>query len=98
MFEKVSHDDLILAMFEKVCHGDNFFSVSYRQELWKSFLGPDFTTAMSLAWVWFVNRKRISRQINVYIAHLLHFHESINNKFANIRKTRFSSFLIMEFW
>ncbi len=29
MFEKVSYGGLILAMFEKVCHGDNLFSVSY---------------------------------------------------------------------
>ncbi len=42
MFEKVSHGDFILAMFKKVCHGDNLFSVSYRLELWKSFLVPDF--------------------------------------------------------
>ncbi len=49
MFEKVSHGDLILAMFEKVCHGDNLFSVSYRQEPRKSFVVPDFTTAMCLA-------------------------------------------------
>ncbi len=49
MFENVSHDHLILAMFEKVFHGDNLFSGSYRQELRKSFLVPDFTTAMSLA-------------------------------------------------
>ncbi len=62
-------------------------SVSYKQELWKSFLVPDFTTAMSLAWVWCINRKRISRRINLYTAHLPHFHESIN-KFANIRKNR----------
>ncbi len=41
--------DLILAMFKKVCHGGNFFSVSHTQELRKSFLVPDFTTAMSLA-------------------------------------------------
>ncbi len=75
-----------------------FFSVSYRQELRKSFLVPDFITAMSLAWVSYVNRKRISRRISLYVAHLLHFHESINNKFTNIRRTRFSSFLIMEFW
>ncbi len=47
MFEKVSHGDPILAMFENVCYGDNLFSVLYRQELWKSFLVPDFTTAMS---------------------------------------------------
>ncbi len=45
----MSHGDLILVMFEKVCHGDNLFSVSYRQELRKSFLVPDFTTKMSLA-------------------------------------------------
>ncbi len=32
MFEKVSHSDLILAMFEKVCLGDNLFSVSYRRQ------------------------------------------------------------------
>ncbi len=49
MFKKVSHGELILAMFEKVCHGDNLFCVSYRQELRKSFLVPDFTTAMSSA-------------------------------------------------
>ncbi len=49
MSEKVSHGDLILAIFEKVCYGDNLFSVSYRKELRKSFLVPDFTTAMSLA-------------------------------------------------
>ncbi len=49
MFEKVSRGDLILAMFKKVCHGDNLFNVSYRQELRKSFLVPHFTTAMSLA-------------------------------------------------
>ncbi len=49
MFEKVNHSDLILAMFEKVCHGDNLFSVLYRQELRKSFPVPDFTIAMSLA-------------------------------------------------
>ncbi len=49
MFEKASHGDLILVMFEKVCHGDNLFSVSYGQELRKSFLVPDFTTVMSLA-------------------------------------------------
>ncbi len=49
MFEKVSHGDLILAMFEKVCHDDNFLMCSYRQELRKSFFVPDFTTAMSLA-------------------------------------------------
>ncbi len=49
MFEKVSHGNLILAMFEKVCHGDNVFSESYRQDLRKSFLVPNFTTAMSLA-------------------------------------------------
>ncbi len=36
-------------MFEKASHGDNLFSVSYRQELRKSFLVPDFTTAMPLA-------------------------------------------------
>ncbi len=29
MFEKVSRGDLILAMFEKVCQGDNLFIVSY---------------------------------------------------------------------
>ncbi len=97
MFEKVSHADLILAMFEKVRHGDNLFSVSYRQKLWKSFLVPDFTTVMSLAWVWYADRKRISKRINLYIAHLLHFYESVNNKFSNILKTRFSFFLIMEF-
>ncbi len=49
MFEKVSHGDFILTMFEKVCHGYYLFSVLYRQELQKSFLVPDFTTAMSLA-------------------------------------------------
>ncbi len=49
MFEKVSHGDFILTMFEKVYHGDCLFSVSYRQELRKSFLVPDFTTVMSLA-------------------------------------------------
>ncbi len=49
MFEKVNHGDLILAMFEKMYYGDNLFSVSYRQELRKSFLVSDFTTAMSLA-------------------------------------------------
>ncbi len=49
MFEKVSHGDLILAMFEKVCHGGMLFSVSYRQELRKSFFIPDFTNVMSLA-------------------------------------------------
>ncbi len=49
MLEKVNHGDLILAMFEKVCHGDNLFKVSYRQELRKSFLVPDFTTVMSSA-------------------------------------------------
>ncbi len=49
MFEKVSHGDLTLAMFKKVCHGDNLFNVSYRQELRKSFLVLDFTTAMSSA-------------------------------------------------
>ncbi len=49
MFGKVNHGDLILAMFEKVSHGDSLFSVSYGQELQKSFLIPDFTTAMSLA-------------------------------------------------
>ncbi len=97
MFEKVSHGDFILAMFEKVCRGDYLFSVSHRQELQKSFLVPDFTTAMSLASVLYVNRKRISRRINLYIALLPHFYESINNKFSNILKTRFSSFLIMEF-
>ncbi len=74
MFEKVSQGDLILAMFEKVCHGDNWFSVSYRQELRKAFLVPDFTTAMSLAQVWYVNRKRFSKRINLYIAHPLHFY------------------------
>ncbi len=47
MFEKVNHGDHILAVFEKMCHGDNLFSVSYKQELRKSFLVPDFTTAMS---------------------------------------------------
>ncbi len=35
MFEKLSHGDLILTMFEKGCHDDNLFSVSYRQELRK---------------------------------------------------------------
>ncbi len=35
MFEKVRHGVLILAMFEKVCHGDNLFSVSDRQEVRK---------------------------------------------------------------
>ncbi len=35
MFEKVRHGVLILAMFEKVCHGDNLFHVSYRHELRK---------------------------------------------------------------
>ncbi len=74
-------------MFEKVCHGDNLFSVSYRKELRKSFLVPDFTIAMSLAWIWYVNRKRISRRINLYTAHLPHFYEFINNKFSNICKT-----------
>ncbi len=49
MFGKVSHVDLILVMFKKVCHGDNLISVSYRQELRKSCLVPDFTTEMSLA-------------------------------------------------
>ncbi len=49
MFEKVSRGDLILAMFEKERPDDNLFSVSYRQEFQKSFLVPDFTTAMSLA-------------------------------------------------
>ncbi len=49
MFEKLSHGDLISAMFEKVCLGGNLFSVSYRQELGKSFLFPDFTTALSIA-------------------------------------------------
>ncbi len=49
MFEKVSYGDFILTMFEKVSHGDYLFCVSYRQELRKSFLVPDFTTAMSLA-------------------------------------------------
>ncbi len=44
MFEKVSYGDLILAMFEKVCHDDNFVSVSYKLVLRKSFLVPDFTT------------------------------------------------------
>ncbi len=48
MFEKVSHSDLILAMFEKVCYSDNLFSVSNRKELRKSFLVPDFTAAMFL--------------------------------------------------
>ncbi len=67
MFEKVSRGDFILAMFEKVCHGDNMFNVSFRQELRKSFLVPDFTTAMSLASIWYVNRKRISRRINLYM-------------------------------
>ncbi len=57
MFEKVSRGDLVLAMFEKVCHGDNLFSMSYRQELRKSFLVPDFTTAMPLAWEWYVDRE-----------------------------------------
>ncbi len=68
----MSHGDIILAMFEKVCNGDNLFSVSYTQELRKSFLVPYFTTAMSLAWVWYDNRKKISRWINVCIAHLPH--------------------------
>ncbi len=45
----MSHGDLILVMFEKVCHSDNFFNVSYRQELRKSFLVPDFTSEMSIA-------------------------------------------------
>ncbi len=49
MFEKVSHGDLVLAMFEKVCQSDNLFSVSYGQEFRKSFLVPDFITAISLA-------------------------------------------------
>ncbi len=49
MFEKVSHDDLIIVMFEKMCHGDHLFGVSYRQELRKSFLVPDYTTEMSSA-------------------------------------------------
>ncbi len=90
--------DAPLAMFEKVCHDDNLFSVSYKRELRKSFFVPDFTTVMSSARVWYVNRKRISRRLNLYIAHLLHFYESINNKFSNILKTWFSLFLIVEFW
>ncbi len=98
MFEKVHHDDLTLVMFEKVGHCDNLFSVSYRRELWKSFLVPAFRTVISLAWLWYVNKKWISRRVNLYIAHLPHFYESINNKFSNILKNRFSSFLIMEFW
>ncbi len=49
MLEKVSRGDLIQATLEKECHGDNLFSVSYGQELRKSFLVPDFTTVMFLA-------------------------------------------------
>ncbi len=98
MFDKVSPGDFILAMFEKVCPGDNLFSVSYREELRKSFLVPDFTTAISLAWVWYVNRKRILRQINLYTAQSHPFYESINNKFSNILKTQYSSSLIKEVW
>ncbi len=33
MFEKVRNGVLILATFENVSHGDNYFSVSYRPEL-----------------------------------------------------------------
>ncbi len=60
--------------------------VSYRQELRKSFLVPDFTTEMSLA-EYGISTKR-EFQENLYIAHLPHFHESINNNFSNIRKMR----------
>ncbi len=86
----MSHGYLILAMFEKVCQGGNLFSVSNRQELRKSFLLPDFNTMMPSASALYVNRKRILRRINLYIAHLPHFYESVNNKFSNILETRFS--------
>ncbi len=62
MFEKASHGDLILARFEKVCRIDKCFENHFL------FLISPCNAAMSLASVWYVNRKKISRRINLYTA------------------------------
>ncbi len=72
MFEKVIHGDLILAIFEKMCHSYNLFSVSCRQELQKSFLVSHFTTAMfrSLSVVY---QEKEYFKTNKFICNSLHF-------------------------